>query len=269
MNRNVALPLLLLLAGTAADASLVATYDFNNTLNAVQPGVTALTAVDPMGLNAFQQNVTVFGTPRTVYHFDGSSSPATDQGGLQLDTTGLIGTNNYSVEMVFELDNQSAAWRRVLDSLDRQSDNGLYVDPSNHLDAFPVGAGTSTFQAATFFDVFVTVDLSDNIGVYLSGLPEFSVNSNVLDISAANHLNFFLDNLVGGGQGEWSKGDVSLIKVYNTALTADQVLAETADPFAGTGVPEPGSWWMMFGGLAILGAAAGLKRRSQEALTSR
>lgn len=237
-----------------AHASLVATYDFNNTLSAVQPGVTALTAVDPLSLSGFVQNVNVFGTSHTVYHFDGSATPVTDQGGLQLNTTGLIGTNNYSVEMVFELDDLSGAWRRVLDTQDRQSDAGLYIDPSNHLNVFPAGGATNTFVSSTFYDIFVTVDSSDNIVGYFSGHPELSLTSNALEISGANHLNFFLDNVVGGGQGEWSQGQIALIKVFNTALTADQVLAETADPFSGT-VPEPASWFLIFAGAVAISVA--------------
>src|SRR5271157_1110888 len=100
-----------LLCGFAmsARADVVATYDFNNNLNAVQGGVVALTPVDPESTSGFQTN-TVFGVSRTVYHFDGDSTPA-DQGGLQLDTTGLISSNTYSVEIVFELDQRNGAWR--------------------------------------------------------------------------------------------------------------------------------------------------------------
>jgi hypothetical protein len=261
MHRNA----LLLLSSAAfvsmAHASLVATYDFNNTLAAIQPGVAALTAVDPLGLNGFQSNVNVFGTPHTVYHFDGANTPVTDQGGLQLDTTGLIGSNDYSVEMVFELDDRNNAWRRVLDTLDRQSDAGLYIDPGNVLDVFPVAGAGGTFTPATFFDVFVTVDASDNIAGYFSGVPELNVNSNVMDISAANHLNFFLDNVVGGGQGEWSKGNIALIKIYNTALTAAQVQQETADPFSGT-TPEPDSWLLMLLGTFAIWGVSRLRRRA-------
>ncbi len=46
-----------------AQASLVATYTFNNTLAAEQTGVAALTAVDPLGTSGFQ-TATVFGNLR-------------------------------------------------------------------------------------------------------------------------------------------------------------------------------------------------------------
>ncbi len=245
----------------AAHADLIATYTFNNTLNALQPGVGALTAVDPLGTSDFE-TATVFGNDQTTYHFDGAATPVDDQGGLQFDTTGLISPNEYSVEMVVELTG-STGWRRLLDSLDRQSDDGLYIDPSNNLDSFPSGGAGSPFTANTFFDIFVTVDPTNTVTGYFSGVQQFSETSTSLDI-ATNTLGFFLDNVVGGGQGEWSSGNVALIKVFNTALTSDQVAAETADPFQGTTTPEPGT--LMLTLVAATGIAVRIRRaRNQKA----
>jgi hypothetical protein len=243
-------------ASAPAFAGLIATYTFNNTLAASQPGVAALTAVDPLGTSGFQ-TATVLGNSRTTWHFDGSTTPAS-QGGLQFNTTGLIASNQYSVEMLFELTGNSG-WRRLLDSLDRQSDSGLYIDPANNLDLYPNGSGSGgPFVANSFFDVFVTIDPSNTVNGYLNGAPQFSLSSTNLDV-ATNTLGFFLDNVVAGGQGEWSSGNIALIKVFNTALTVDQVAAESRNPFGTpTGAPEPGTWMLM------LGAAAGFafcKRR--------
>ena len=241
----------------AAHADLVATYAFNNTLAAQQGGVAPLTAVDPEHTSGFT-TATVFGNTQTVYNFNGVNSPPIDQGGLDFDTTGLISSNDYSVEMVFELTGNSG-WRRLLDSLDRQSDAGLYIDPGDNLDVFPQGGSSSPFTANTFFDVFVTVDPSNTVTGYFSGVKQFSETSTNLDV-ATNTLGFFLDNLVGGGQGEWSSGDIALIKVFNTALTADQVAAETADPFSGVNTPEPGALLLLCGGLAGLAFRARRRR---------
>ncbi len=103
------------------------------------------------------------------------------------------------------------------------------------------------------------MDPSNTVTGYFSGVQQFSETSTSLDV-ATNTLGFFLDNVVGGGQGEWSSGNVALIKVFNTALTANQVAAETADPFQGTStVPEPSAWLLTMGGVAVI---AILKRRS-------
>jgi hypothetical protein len=251
VNRVLGIVILSCVALGLAQAAPVATYSFNNNLNALEGGVPALVAVDPMGSSTFVQKVTVFGHQQTVWQFNGANNPPADQGGLTLNTSGLIPSNNYSVEMVFELFQGTNAWRRILDALDRQSDSGFYVDPSNTLDVFPAPSSGGTFTTGSFFDVFLTVDSSNNVTGYLSGLQEFSTNTTVMDIDSNNTLGFFLDNLVGGGQGEWSNGDIALLKVYNTALTADQVLAETADPFA-TVIPEPGTWVLMLAGAGAL-----------------
>ena len=241
--------------------SLVAAYTFNNTLAAVEAGVAPLTPVDPLGLSGYQTK-DVFGNNQTTYHFDGAASPVMDQAGLDFNTTGLLASSNdYSVEMVVELTG-ATGWRRLLDSLNRQSDSGLYIDPENNLDSFPSGGASSPFTPNTFFDIFVTIDSSNVVTGYFSGIQQFSETSPSLDI-ATDTLGFFLDNVVAGGQGEWSSGNVALIKVFDTALTADQVAAETADPFQGTVAPEPGTWMLMLGGAAAVAAfkRCGLSRQ--------
>jgi len=225
----------------------VATYTFNNTLAAQQGGVAALTTVDPESTSGFE-SANVFGTTQETWNFNGLNSPASDQGGLQFNTTGLITDNDYSVEMVFELTGNSG-YRRILDSLDRTSDDGLYIDPNDNLNLFPNGAGTGgPFTANTFFDVFVTVDPTNTVNGYINGVEQFSDTSTNLDINS-DILGFFLDNTGGGGQGEWSSGNIALIDVFNTALTAQQVATQTADVISGS-TPEPGTWLLMFGGAA-------------------
>jgi hypothetical protein len=93
------------------------------------------------------------------------------------------------------------------------------------------------------------VDPSNNVTGYFGGVQQFTATSTTLDLTT-NTLGLFLDNVVGGGQGEWSSGNIALLKVFNTALTANQVAAETADPFQGTSTPEPGTWIMMLSGVA-------------------
>jgi hypothetical protein len=259
--RKLICTLSLLFCPSVAQASLVAAYTFNNTFAAVEPGVAALTSVNPEGTGMFQ-TATVFGASRTTWHFDGTASPPADQGGLDFLTTGLISSNNYSVEIVFELTTVTGSYKRILDSLDRQSDNGFYVDPNSQLNEYPNGSGGTPLSANTFYDVFVTVDPSNNVAAYIGSTQQFTTVSPNLDVTT-NTLGFFLDNVVGGGQGEWSSGNVALIKVFNTALTPTQVTAEAANPFQGTSplssTPEPATLFLLAGAAAAL---AFYKRRT-------
>jgi hypothetical protein len=123
-----------------AAAIPVATYNFNNNLNANEGGAPSLVSVDPLGLNGFETAI-VNGQSQTVFHWNGTGSPASLQAGLTLNATGLVQYNNYSVQLVFEfleLSQFGGGWRRILDTQNRQSDNGFYVEPGNRLQVYPV-----------------------------------------------------------------------------------------------------------------------------------
>lgn len=233
----------------AFGATPVATYTFNNSFAALEPGDPAMVAVDPLGTSGFQSAM-VFGNTRTVYHFDGAASPPASQGGLSLDTTSLIPGTNYSAEMAVELD-ESSGWRRLIDVQNRQSDNGFYVDPSSDLDIFPVSGSTGAFSPGVFHHVVLT-DSGGTANGYLDGTLQFTASTTVMDVNnPGNLINFFLDNVVAGGQGEWSSGDVGLVRLYNGALTDQEVATLANDPFANT--PEPTSLALsLIGGSTLL-----------------
>jgi hypothetical protein len=247
----------LLLAGVPARAGLVASYGFNNTLAADQGGVPALTATDPLGTNGFVSD-TVLGYSRTVYAFNGNPSPVTDQAGLTFDNSGgLIPSNNYSVEMIFEFSQRDGAWRRIMDVNNRQSDNGLYIDPSNHLDVFPVVGSSASWTNNAYHQVVFTQSSGGTMTGYLDGVQQFSAVSTVMDINnPQNVVNFFLDNVVGGGQGEYSSGRVAQIQLYDSVLSQAEVTALHDNPFPAAAVPEPSTAAGALTGLVPIGLLA-------------
>jgi Concanavalin A-like lectin/glucanases superfamily/PEP-CTERM motif len=244
-------------AGSAfAAPSPVAQYGFNNTLTSSVGGAPALTVTDPLSQSGFTTD-TVFGNTQQVWSFAGLASPVTDQAGLTLNTTGLLTQNNvYSLELVFKFTQGVNAWRRIVDVSSRSTDNGFYVDPSNNLDVFPIGGG-SAFTNNVYHDVF----LVDNAGVvtfYLDGSAQANLTTTVMDIDSSNNINLFLDNVVGGGQGEFSNGSIASLRLYNEALTA---VPPPPVPPVVPGVPEPETYALMLVGLGALATVSRRRRR--------
>lgn len=245
---------LLLLSNLPARADLIplASYQFQGTLAAEQAGLPALTAVDPLGTSGFQ-SATLYGQDRQVYRFNGDASPVANQGGLTLNTTGLLTPNNYSVEMVFSFDSDQN-YRRILDTSGRTSDRGFYVDSNNHLNIANniLHPGSSLFTAGSFHHLVLT-NVQGMVRVYLDGGLDLSLSSTtVMDVNSAyNVLSFFLDNQSGGPTNEYSSGSIGLLRVYDGGLDAAQVQRLAAQPF-GT-VPEPSGMVLLVAGLGLGG----------------
>ena len=227
----------------------VAVYDFNNTLASSVAGAPALVAVDPLGTSGFATD-TVFGNSQTVYNFNGTNQN-TQQSGFTLNTAGLLtDTAVYTVEMVFKFTERDGAWRRIFDVENRQSDNGFYVNPANNLEVFPIGGGSS-FTNGVYHDVFLTVN-NGSVSFYLDGSAQATVATNIM-ADSLDLMTFFLDNVVAGGQGEYSSGSVAQIKLYNAALGATEI-----PPVPG--VPEPQTYALMLAGVGLLLVVARRRR---------
>jgi hypothetical protein len=245
----------LLFSGAASAAALVASYNFNNNLSANEAGVASLTSIDPGRVNGFETAM-VNGVSQRVFRWGGSGSSAANQGGLALSATGLVAYDNYSIEMVFQFDGDAqfgGGWRRIVDTQNRQSDNGFYVNPDNFLQVYPVATGTTEFTNMTFRSVVMTnfvVNGVREVKAYLDGKLELQSDTDQLNLSNLNNpdhlLHFFADNLAGPAQQEWASGRIASLKLYNGVVVPV------------TTVPEPGSLALA---LAALLAAGGFARR--------
>jgi hypothetical protein len=164
--------------------------------------------------------------------------------------------------MVFSFDQDLLSWQRILDVSNRRNDGGLYINTSQKLAVYPVGNGSDTFTFGVFHHVILTNDGANNINAYLDGMHQFNLTTTSLNFSSHTTANsdklmhFFADNLTGPGLYEFADGYVSLIRLYDVELSADEVARLNSDPF--TPVPVPGTLLLFGTGLAGLGV---LRRR--------
>ncbi len=244
---TVALGLWVGLASAHA-ATAVATYTFNNTLAAQEAGAPALVSIDPLGQNSFETAV-VNGISQIVFHWRGDGADPLTQAGLQLNTSGLVQYDNYSVQLQFEFLGPAAnggGWRRILDTQNRQSDNGFYVSPDNVLQVYPEVSGTTTFVSPGFHDVLLTnyvVNGVREVKAYLDGNLEAESATDQLNLDNANNpghlLHLFVDNLASNAQLEYADGRIAYLRLYDGIATPSTV-------------PEPAPWALSLAGMAVL-----------------
>lgn len=239
------------ISSNANAATLAASYSFNNTLSAAESGAPALVSIDPLSQNGFETAV-VNGQSQTVFRWVGDGSDSSLQAGLLLDATGLVPYNSYSVEMTFEFLTAApfgGGWRRILDFENRQSDNGFYVSPENHLqmvEISPVASGTTLYTTPGFHHVVFTVEpngVAQSVKGYLDGNLELSTNVTVASLDNANNpgnlLYLFADNTAANAQQEYANGRIASLKIYDGVIVPSPV-------------PEPQSAALACAGLVTL-----------------
>lgn len=253
-----------------AEAGLVATYQFQNTLAADQAGMPALVALNS---GSFVTATDVLGQTRTVYERMSTSNLPADQSALTVSAAALgLSPTDYSVELVYDFTNSldprgpNTDFRRVVNA--NGADNGLYVGTrsgpgSLMVDDYSGGSHTGgpTLVDGVYHHLVLSVNPTGE-QVYINGVLAVDLAGATPNAITASDLAFFLDNSF-----EYGNGHVALLRIYDSALDARQVSAawNNGNPFAFGAVPEPASLAMAgLGGLAVLGLASA-RRKSRAA----
>ena len=249
----------------------VASYFFNNTLAANEPGAPALQALNHASANGFVTSsvpadfTAAAPTPesRTAYRFDGAVG-AGNNAGLVLDPSGLLTDNGvYSVEMVVKFDDLQSDFVKVLSFNGDDDDAGIYIYPegqsvallATEAPASPDGGSNEFdgFQAVedTYFHLVVSLERRTALNelgeeVELVDLANLYFNGTALDIPASpltdtfgdfdldvtnGILSFFNDDGVFGFN-EVSDGSVAKIALYDQALSLEQAATLAQNPFS-------------------------------------
>jgi len=244
---------------TAGGLSAAGAYSFNGTLDEADDGPALIKLVNNTQNGPVVGTVTpadfvtdtVFGESRTVYQFGLRS-------GLSLDTTNILPSDEeYTIEMVFRY-NDVAGWQKFLDfnnlSADLDTgDNGVYVF-NNTLQFYPHDPSTQPLLSGYNRIVVTRSDADDRVVMYLNGQPvsfrllgaPFGTSANsfidaggIAKIPANKILHFLLDDRATAG-GETSSGRIAQIRLFDTALSAQQV-ADLGNAGGGSGGGESAS----------------------------
>lgn len=165
--------------------------------------------------------------------------------GLRLETQ-LGGV--YTIDMRFHFDS-FANYGRIVDFKNLVGDDGFYAS-TDKLRLFGTNGIGGNLDAGVDSRVTLTRDAQKMFKVYQNGELVFSVaDSGGIADFGQNFAHFFRDNN-GSNSEEANPGAVDYIRVYDTALSSDEVRALTPPDAQ---VSEPATFGMMGAGLALLG----------------
>jgi hypothetical protein len=156
------------------------------------------------------------GTGVTVLRFDGGR-------GLALaPTTRVIRSSGYSIEVLFRFDLLDG-YRKVIDFKNGSTDDGLYV-LDGCLTFFPQQqAALTRIDSDSYVQIVLTRDAADRVVGYVDGVRQFAFDDlgGLAKVGASDSLRFFIDDVTT--TEEWSSGAVSQIRLFDQALTANEV----------------------------------------------
>jgi outer membrane protein assembly factor BamB len=200
-----------------------ADYQFQSTLSSSVTPAPSLESVGTVTCITQFQTETVDGSQRTVFCFPQG------EGLLLRPATPTVTGTVYSMAVLFRFSAVSG-YRRVFDVKMGSTDNGLYVH-DGRLAFFPVTEGTNTpIGVNDWVQVVLTRDSAGNLTGYVNGTQQFRfVDTNDDGVVAfdpergVDELRWFKDNDFGGVTGEESGGAVARVRLWNRALSSDEV----------------------------------------------
>ena len=137
-------------------------------------------------------------------------------------TTPVIRSSEYSIEVLFRFD-LLAGYRKVIDFKNGSADDGLYV-LDGCLTFFPKEHDALTkIGSDSYVQIVLTRDAADRVVGYVDGVRQFAFNDRggLAKVGGSDSLRFFVDDVTT--TGEWSSGAVSQIRLFDQALTANEV----------------------------------------------
>jgi hypothetical protein len=157
-------------------------------------------------------------TGTTVLRFAGGR-------GLALaPTTRVIGSSGYTIEILFRFD-LVAGYRKIIDFGGGAADAGLYL-LDGCLTFFPKPQDALTrIDPDTYVQVVLARDAADRVAGYVNGVRQFAFHDRggLARVGGSDGLRFFVDDATT--IEEYSSGAVSQIRLFDLALTANEVAA--------------------------------------------
>jgi hypothetical protein len=137
-------------------------------------------------------------------------------------TTHVIRRSGYSIEILFRFD-LLAGFRKVIDFKNGSTGDGLYV-LDGCLTFVPKQQDAPTrIGSDSYVQVVLTRDPADRVVGYVDGVRQFAFNDrgDLAKIRGSGSLRFFVDDVTT--TQEWSSGAVSQIRLFDQALTSNEV----------------------------------------------
>ena len=204
----------LALSGCGAAPVPTADYQFNGNRKACGNAAPELTT---LGTTSFATE-SVDGKNWKVQRFD-------DNSGLRLTpTTNEVSPDVYTIVVLFRV-SAPEGFVRLIDFKNSTADTGLYGQ-AGLLSFYNFAGGTSPVIDTTFVQVALTRASNGTVVGYVDDAQQFSfTDSSSQGVLLDETLRFFQDNTSGGSSNEASPGAVARIRLYNKALTAEEVAA--------------------------------------------